>query len=134
MIVVDSSVWIDQLNARHTPKTALLVQLLGSVPLGLVDLSLTEVLQGTRSDADFQRVERVLIAMQIISTTGATIAVEAARNYQRLRAVGITVLSTIDTLIATRCMIDDHRLLHSDRDFDSFERHLGLKVLKGFGD
>ena len=134
MIVVDSSVWIDQLTARRTSKTALLIALLGNLPLGLADLSLTEILQGIRSDADFRRVERVLDAMEVIPTTGVSIAVEAAQNYCRLRALGITVRSTINTLIATRCIVDDHQLLHSDRDFDGFERHLGLRVLNGFGD
>ena len=42
--------------------------------------------------------------------------------------MGITVRKTIDTLIATRCIMDGHELLHSDRDFDPFVEHLGLKL------
>ena len=37
---------------------------------------------------------------------------------------------TIDALIATFCIRHGHTLLHSDRDFDGFERHLGLCVLR----
>jgi len=38
----------------------------------------------------------------------------------------VTVRKTIDTLIATRCILDGHALLYSDRDFDPFVAHLGL--------
>lgn len=47
--------------------------------------------------------------------------------YQILRGRGITIRKTIDTLIATRCILDDIPLLYSDRDFDPFVAHLGLK-------
>lgn len=36
---------------------------------------------------------------------------------------------TIDTLIATRCIVSGHSLLHDDRDFEAFEKHLGLRCL-----
>jgi len=55
-------------------------------------------------------------------------AVQAARNSRALRARGITVRKTIDTLIATCCIRNGHVLLHSDRDFDPFVAHLGLQV------
>jgi hypothetical protein len=57
------------------------------------------------------------------------VAVAAARNYRNLRERGLTPRSTIDTIIATFCIINGHELLHDDRDFDSFEKHLGLKVM-----
>ena len=65
----------------------------------------------------------------VMPTTGPSVAVQAARNYRHLRAKGITVRKTIDTLIATRCILDGHELLHSDRDFDPFVEHLGLRVV-----
>jgi hypothetical protein len=43
-----------------------------------------------------------------------------------LRAHGVTVRKTVDTLIATRCIADGHALLYSARDSDPFVRHLGL--------
>lgn len=53
-------------------------------------------------------------------------ALIAARNSRHLRSRGVTVRKTIDTLIATRCLVDGHELLYSDRDFDPFVEHLGL--------
>jgi predicted nucleic acid-binding protein len=67
--------------------------------------------------------------VDVMPTTGPNIAVQAARNYRILRAKGLTVRKTIDTLIATRCILDGHELLHSDRDFDPFVEHLGLRVV-----
>ncbi|MGC1341137.1 MAG: hypothetical protein WA854_02350, partial [Candidatus Binataceae bacterium] len=61
---------------------------------------------------------------------GRKIAIAAAQNHRKLRALGVTVRATIDTLIATFCIIEGHELLHCDRDFDPFERHLGLRVVR----
>jgi predicted nucleic acid-binding protein len=40
------------------------------------------------------------------------------------------VRTTIETIIATFCIVEGHELLHCDRDFDPFELHLGLRVVK----
>jgi predicted nucleic acid-binding protein len=60
---------------------------------------------------------------------GRDIAIQAARNFRVLRSLGVTVRKTIDTVIATRCIESGHELLHSDRDFDPFAKHLGLRVV-----
>ena len=130
MILVDSSVWVDYFNARTTPQTDLLDRLLGTERLLIGDLILAEVLQGFRSDLDFHRVRRHLEALEFSPMVGRDIALLAAQNYRLLRARGVTVRKTIDALIATFCIKNSHRLLHSDRDFDGFERYLGLRVLK----
>ena len=54
----------------------------------------------------------------------------AAENYRKLRAAGYTVRKTIDCLIGTFCLQQGHSLLHNDRDFDPFERVLGMRVIK----
>jgi predicted nucleic acid-binding protein len=41
----------------------------------------------------------------------------------------LTVRGTVNVIIATRCLSEGFRLLHSDRDFDAFEEHLGLQVV-----
>ena len=49
--------------------------------------------------------------------------------HRALRARGKTVRKTVDCLIATFCILNDHVLLHADSDFDHFEKELGLKAL-----
>ena len=129
MIVVDSSVWIDYFNGRPTSEA----DALGRLPptqLVIGDLVMTEVLQGFASEADFLGVQRVFAALEFRPIGGREIAIAAARNHRALRARGVTPRSTIDTVIATFCIVEDHDLLHCDRDFDPFERHLGLRVVK----
>lgn len=41
----------------------------------------------------------------------------------------MTVRKTIDTVIATRCIVDGYTLLHRDRDFETFVTHFGLREL-----
>jgi len=129
MIVVDSSVWIDYFNGRPTSEADALSRL-PPTQLVIGDLIMTEVLQGFASEADFRGVERVFAALEFRSMGGHEIAIAAARNHRALRARGVTPRSTIDTVIATFCIVEDHDLLHCDRDFDPFERHLGLRVVK----
>jgi len=129
VILVDSSVWIDYLRGRHTPQSLRLDALLESEPIAIGDLILAEVLQGCHSQREFDQLAAGLLALEMVPLGGVELAIEAARNFRRLRARGISVRKTIDTLIATRCIVDDLELLHDDRDFDAFERHLGLRCV-----
>jgi predicted nucleic acid-binding protein len=127
VILVDSSVWIDYFRGTATAEVEVLDALLVSEPLAIGDLILAEVLQGFTRDRDFNRARRMLSACQLVVIGGEQVAVEAARNFRRLRALGITVRKTVDTMIATRCIASDLELLHADRDFLPFVEHLGLR-------
>ena len=126
MIMVDSSVWIDFLGDEITPEVAELALHIkhGKVLMG--DLVLAEVLQGIRSDREFRMVRRSLTALDVSRLVDPAIAVKSAQNYRFLRKLGITVRKTVDCLIATWCIENDIPLLHSDKDFEPFEQHLGL--------
>ena len=128
MILVDSSVWIDYFRSADTPQVALLDSLFGRSPLAVGDLIAAEVLQGVRDEREFRLVKKTLEAFEHIDLAGYALAVKASENYRSLRALGITVRKTIDTVIATRCIEDGLTLLHADKDFVPFSEHLGLKV------
>ena len=128
MILVDSSVWIDYFRSADTPQVALLDSLLGRSLLAVGDLIAAEVLQGVRDEREFKWVKKTLDAFEHIDLAGYDLAVKASGNYRSLRAMGITIRKTIDTVIATRCIEDGLTLLHADRDFLPFSQHLGLKV------
>ena len=67
----------------------------------------------------------------LVYTIGGTeIALKSAKSYRTLHRQGITVRKTIDCLIATFVIERGFMLLHSDRDFDAFEAHLGLRVAR----
>lgn len=91
------------------------------------DLMLAEVLQGTRSDRHFAQAQHFMSVFDPLTIGSHGVSIEAARHYRHLRGLGITIRKTIDTLIATRCILDDLPLLYRDRDFDPFVQHLGLR-------
>ena len=120
--------WIDYFRGAITAQTETLDRLLGEEPLAIGDLILTEVLQGFDDERDFNRARRTLTALTVVELGGQDIAVQAARNFRALRKPGVTIRKTIDTMIATRCIEDGYDLLHNDRDFDPFAKHLGLRT------
>ena len=129
MILVDSSVWIDYFRGAVTAQTEKLDQLLAEETLAIGDLMLTEVLQGFDNDRAFNQARRLLTTLTVVELGGKGIAIRAAQNFRALRRRGVTVRKTIDTLIATRCIVGGYDLLHNDRDFEPFVKHLGLRVV-----
>ena len=125
-VVVDSGVLIDWITGRSNPQVLRLDRLTRSSKLIVGDLMMVEVLQGCDTDREFSEVRTLLDAFEHLAIVTPSLAVDAAKNYRLLRARGITVRKTIDTLIATRCIVDGLPLLFSDRDFQPFVDHLGL--------
>ena len=128
MILVDSSVWIDYFNGNSTWQTDLLDSYLSDLPIIMGDLILTEVLQGFRSDKDFETARSFLKSLPFRQMGGYNVAIQSAQNYRKLRKAGITVRKTIDVIIATFCIIEGLTLLHDDRDFDPIAAHFPLKI------
>jgi predicted nucleic acid-binding protein len=129
VILVDSSVWIDFFRNKPTAQAEWLDRHLGVESLVVGDLILAEVLQGFKDDRGFNQAKRLLGQLKQVEVAGFDVAIDAARNYRKLRKLGVTVRGTVDVFIATRCLVSGLRLLHDDRDFDAFETHLGLPVV-----
>jgi len=129
VVIVDTTVWIDYLQGAPNAETDWLDAELNRQRLGLTDIILCEVLQGVRDDVIAKQVETALTKCEVFDMGGVVLAREAARNYRTLRSHGHTVRKTIDCLIATFCLRGEHSLLHRDRDFEPFEKRLGLSVI-----
>ena len=129
MTIVDSTVWVDYFRGRETAETAWLDRHAGTQDIGLTDLILCEVLQGVRDERVLPKLQRDLSAFRVFHNGGTGLAVAAAAHYRTLRKKGRIVRGTIDCLIATFCLLNGHELLHNDRDYDIFERELGLAVI-----
>lgn len=128
MILVDSSVWINYFNGISTWQTDLLDHYLSNTLIVIGDLILTEVLQGFRSNTDFETAKNFLSALQFRQIGGYNVAIQSANNYRILRKSGVTVRKTIDIIIATFCIMEGLTLLHDDRDFDPMVTHFSLKT------
>ena len=130
MIVVDTSVWIDLFNDEDTPQVVRLVELLGQQLVIVGDLILAEILQGFSTEEDASAALRYLERFDFVEMVGPKVAIESAANFRRLRRRGVTIRKTMNMLIGTYCLVNDHELLHADRDFDLLAEHLGLMVLR----
>lgn len=132
MILVDSSVWITLFRGDDSPHSLHLRDLLqsGDDEIAIADLILQEILQGVRSDKQAQAIIAAVDGLPCPVLGNKPLAILAAANYRHLRQKGITVRTTIDCLIATFCIENGFALLHNDRDFEPFEKHLGLRVAK----
>ena len=101
MVIVDASVLIDYLNGVTNPESEWLDLQLDRQRLGLTTISIVEVLQGLRDEREATAVEAALNEFELVAMPDAALAIEAAKNYRRLRAAGRTCRKTIDVLIAT---------------------------------
>jgi len=128
MILVDASVWIDYFSGTDTGQTERLDRFLGRRLIATGDLILTEVLQGFRQDSDHIKAKKALLCFHSFDMLGTRLAIQSAENFRRLRQKGITIKKTAVVIIATFCIDRQIPLLFSDRDFEPFVAHLGLKT------
>ncbi len=129
MIFVDSSVLIDYFNGTENWQVEKLDELLGKEIVVIGDYILVEVLQGFKKDKEFETAQSVLNYFPCFNMLGEEIAIKCAINYRKLRKKGVTIRKTIDVIISTFCIENDIQLLHNDKDFFPFEKHLGLKTV-----
>ncbi len=130
MIVVDTSVWIDFFRDRGTWQVEYLEQLIGEdEPVALTDIVLTEILQGLHDNRQVRRVERRLLAFDVLRLEALDDFRRAAALYRQARSRGITIRRTLDCLIASVCVRHDTPLLHADTDFDHLAACTDLRVV-----
>jgi len=128
MILVDSSVWINYFNGIPTWQTDLLDSSLSNIPVIIGDLILAEVLQGFKSNKDYEIAKDLLSALPFRQIGGYNVAIQSAQNYRILRKSGVTVRKTINVIIGTFCIIEGLSLLHDDHDFDPMVSHFSLRT------
>jgi hypothetical protein len=128
VIVVDTSVWIAHFRNEATSAVAKLRVIANPNDIIVGDLILLECLQGARDEAHAAQIEAALQAFQVEDMLGDQPAVEAARLYRALRALGQTPRKTINVIIGAFCIRRGYQLLHQDRDFEPMSSHLGLRA------
>ena len=128
MIVADTSVWIDYFNGVIAEHTDRLDSELESNRIIIGDLIITELLQGFKTDKEYNSAKKIIENLEYRDFAGKEIAIKAADNYSYLRKKGIKARKTIDVIIAAFCIENNYQLIHNDRDFDALEKYLGLKV------
>ena len=131
MIVVDTTVWIDFLEARGTAFDRHLAELVeNDAPIGLVDVVYCEVLQGIRDEDAYRRTRLSLLAHPILRPRGLETFEAAANLYRTARRQGLTIRRSVDCLIAATCLEAGAEIYHNDRDFDAIARVSDLTIYR----
>ena len=129
MIIVDTTVWIDFLEARDTPFDLHLKELIErEESLGLTDLIYCEVLQGILDENKFRLTRNILRAYPILRVRGLSTFEHAAGIYRACRRRGLTIRKTADCLIAATCLEARAELYHNDRDFEAIAKVRRLRI------
>ena len=128
MILVDSSVWIDFFAGKKSIHTDILFNSIEqSDDICICGLILAEVLQGVKSDKEFERVKGILLPLIYLPITKAMF-VKSASIYRIIRKHGKTIRSPIDCMIASICIEHEVRLLHNDNDYDIIAHYSYLQI------
>jgi len=128
MVLVDTTVWIDFFIDRNEPHVAMLQELIeNEEDLSLCGVILAEVLQGIRTDTDFNKTKEYLDDLIFLPMRKTTF-LRAAEIYRSLRKKGITIRKPVDCMIASVSIEYDIPLLHNDRDFDHIAGHSNLRI------
>ena len=127
MILIDTSVWIDFLQARNNEKTEKLNKILElNIPFGITGQIYQEVLQGAATGKDFNTLKRYFDTFALYTPLDERESyAKAAQIYFLCRKKGITVRSTADCLIVQIARERRLKLLHNDKDFDYMCRAVG---------
>ena len=129
MILVDSTIWIDFFRSTSSIFGKKLHQLIEQEEdLCLTGIHLTEILQGIKSDTEFERTKRYLFAFPVFLLMDIHTYTHAARIYRICQRSGKTVRKTVDCLIAAVAIENQLSLFHNDRDFDKIAACTKLKV------
>ena len=127
-MVVDSNTWADFFNGIDSPHLQRLdTALQQEEDLAVLPIIITEVLQGFRTDSDFERARRILVSFPVIYPT-VQCNVRAARLFRSLRRKGVTVRGAVDCVIAQTCLDIKAELLSPDADFKHIARNTPLRL------
>lgn len=131
MILVDTSAWVDYDRAAGTPADAELVERIGRGGGGIAvtEPVLGEVLAGARTDADGERLRRLLHSFEWIGCDPIADFEGAAKVYRACRSAGVTPRGLLDCAIASIAIRSGAELLAADRDFESMARVVPLRLL-----
>lgn len=119
MILVDTSVLVDYLKGIHNKAVQTFDHILETgIPYGINDFIYQELLQGSRTIAEYQKLKEYLETIPFYYLQyGKESFEKAALLHFTCRQSGITIRSTIDLLIAETAIENKVYLLHNDSDF-----------------
>ena len=130
MVLVDTSILIDYLKGANNAAVRKFQFVLDNgIPFGINSFIYQELLQGVKTEKDFQKLKQYLDTQTFYNLKDSRESfAQAARIYFLCRKKGITLSSTIDCLIVQTVLEHDLYLLHNDKDFERIRKVVKFKV------
>ena len=129
MILFDTSVWIDYLNARPTKHAQKLEGFFkNNYRVFITPTIIQEVLQGISNQKRFDKVQQILINQNVLLMKSVDAAIKAAELYSSLRQKDVTIRKPNDCLIAIYALHFEIEICHNDADFDLIAQNSSLKI------
>ena len=129
MILIDTSAFIEFLNRTGSREDTLIEQLIRSnEDIVLADITLTEILQGIKTDREYCEVKASLLTFPILSLKSPESYIAAAELFRKCRKKGFTIRNTVDLLIAQIALEHRATLLHNDRDFEAIAQVSDIRI------
>lgn len=124
MILVDTSVLIGYFKGIENPAVKILDSILeNKIPYGINDFIYQELLQGSKTENEFQTQKEYLETLQFYYLQFGKESYEKAAYLNfKCRRSGITIRSTIDLVIAEVAIENNLFLLHNDKDFENMAK------------
>ncbi len=117
MLLLDSSVWIDIHRARATAATRYVEAREEHEEIATAGVIFQEVLQGIRSDSEYEYMRQVLWSTLILQPRELSTYDVAAQLHRTAQAAGFTVRKPSHCLVAALALENGALLVHNDRDF-----------------
>lgn len=119
-VLVDTSAWVDYLNAHPSPERLAVRQLLWTQEeICTCGVVVAEVFQGLRLDRTRTEIAALFRELPLLEPDGFDLYFRAAEIYRAMRERGYTVRSTIDCLIAVLAEAHGAAILARDRDLSA---------------
>jgi predicted nucleic acid-binding protein len=129
LILVDTSVFIDFFAGRHSKLTEMLIKSIDkSDDICTCGLIISEILQGIRSDKEYDRIKNILFGLIYLPIT-KNMFIQASSIYRTIRKNGKTIRGPTDCIIASICLEHEIALLHNDKDFNTIAQYTSLRIL-----
>ena len=126
-VLVDTSAWILALkNSPVARARSVIDDLLAGGKIAIIPVIRLELLGGTKSTAEFQRLDSRLGALHQLPLAQAEWDESASLAF-KLRRTGMTVPYT-DIIIAAAAILHGIPLVHADRHFDLIASEVTLKA------
>jgi hypothetical protein len=127
LVLIDTSVWVLVLRKSPPPLIKEEVEhLLAENRVAIAPIIRLELLGGTKSSNDFDRLKSRLDALHQLPTGDANWEAAAALSF-KLRRRG-KIIPYTDILIGSAAILADALLLHADRHFDLMAEDTDLNV------